>query len=116
MIFPIEYDHRQGRSVAPMKRFGASEREKAARERCEIELDLSRGGVDHEVVFWKQRARRPCAGRIVGTSTTPASSRLPPITTYTQDTVLRIPPEPDPGVDRRLLRETGGKVVHGRSG
>ena len=40
----------------------------------------------------------------------------PPIVTFTQDTVLRIPPEPDPEADRRLLRETGRKVVHGRHG
>jgi nitrite reductase/ring-hydroxylating ferredoxin subunit len=40
----------------------------------------------------------------------------PPITTYTQDTVLRIPPESDPEADRRLLRETGRKVVHARRG
>jgi phenylpropionate dioxygenase-like ring-hydroxylating dioxygenase large terminal subunit len=38
----------------------------------------------------------------------------PPIVTYTQDTVLRIPPDPDPEADRRLLRETGRAVVHGR--
>jgi nitrite reductase/ring-hydroxylating ferredoxin subunit len=37
----------------------------------------------------------------------------PPITTYTQDTVLRIPAEPDPEADRRLLRETGVKVLRG---
>jgi len=37
----------------------------------------------------------------------------PPITTYTQDTVLRIPAEADPEADRRLLRETGRKVTRG---
>lgn len=31
--------------------------------------------------------------------------------TLTQDSVLRIPPEPDPVADRRLLRETGRKLV-----
>jgi hypothetical protein len=35
------------------------------------------------------------------------------IRTLTQDTVLRIPPEPDPAADRRLLRETGRKLVAG---
>ena len=51
MIFLIEYDRRQGRMVMPMKRFGDSEWEKAANERLEIELDLNRRGVDHEVVL-----------------------------------------------------------------
>jgi len=40
----------------------------------------------------------------------------PPITTYTQDTVLRIPAEADPEADRRLLRETGRKVTRGLLG
>jgi phenylpropionate dioxygenase-like ring-hydroxylating dioxygenase large terminal subunit len=38
----------------------------------------------------------------------------PPIITYTQDTVLRIAPESDSEADRRLLRETGRKVVRAR--
>jgi len=37
----------------------------------------------------------------------------PPIPTYAQDTVLRIPPAADPAADRRLLRETGRKVTLG---
>jgi len=37
----------------------------------------------------------------------------PPIATYTQDTVLRIPAEKDAEADRRLLREIGFKVVRG---
>jgi len=36
-----------------------------------------------------------------------------PITTYTQDTVLRVPPASDPETDRRLLRDIGRKVVRG---
>jgi phenylpropionate dioxygenase-like ring-hydroxylating dioxygenase large terminal subunit len=36
------------------------------------------------------------------------------IATVCQDTVLRIPPAPDPEVDRRLLLETGRRIVHGR--
>jgi hypothetical protein len=39
-----------------------------------------------------------------------------PFQTHTQDTVLRIPPEADADADRRLLRETGRKVVEGRVG
>ena len=38
-----------------------------------------------------------------------------PIATVCQDTVLRIPPSPDPEADRRLLLETGRRVVHGRT-
>jgi nitrite reductase/ring-hydroxylating ferredoxin subunit len=34
-----------------------------------------------------------------------------PIRTYGQDTVLRIPPAADPEADRRLLAETGRKVI-----
>jgi len=37
----------------------------------------------------------------------------PPIATACQDTVLRIPREPDPGADGRLLRETGRRVALG---
>jgi phenylpropionate dioxygenase-like ring-hydroxylating dioxygenase large terminal subunit len=40
----------------------------------------------------------------------------PPITTACQDAVLRVPPEPDPDADRRLLREIGRKVVRGSLG
>jgi len=36
-----------------------------------------------------------------------------PIRTYGQDTVLRIPPLADPEADRRLLVETGRKVING---
>ena len=51
MIFLIEYERREGRIVTPMKIFNESEREKAANERLEIELDLNRREVDHEVVL-----------------------------------------------------------------
>jgi nitrite reductase/ring-hydroxylating ferredoxin subunit len=37
----------------------------------------------------------------------------PPIATACQDTVLRVPREPDPAADERLLRETGRKVALG---
>jgi hypothetical protein len=37
-----------------------------------------------------------------------------PVATVCQDTVLRIPPAPDPEADRHLLLETGRRVVHGR--
>ena len=36
-----------------------------------------------------------------------------PIPTYSQETVLRIPPEATPDADRRLLREVGMKVLMG---
>jgi hypothetical protein len=51
MIFLIEYDRREGRIVRQMKEFQDSEWQKAADERLEIELDLSRKGVDREVVL-----------------------------------------------------------------
>jgi hypothetical protein len=36
------------------------------------------------------------------------------IPTFTQDLVLRLPPEEEPGMDRQLLRATGRSVVTGR--
>jgi hypothetical protein len=35
----------------------------------------------------------------------------PPIATACQDTVLRVPPEPDAAIDKRLLREIGRKAA-----
>ena len=68
MIFLIEYDRRQGRLVTPMKRFDGLEWEKAANERPEIELVLSRRGVDHEVVLLESQSeealRRTCPARL----------------------------------------------------
>lgn len=50
MIFLIEYDRPQGR-ILTFKVFGESERGKAEDIRLELELDLNRRGVDHEVVL-----------------------------------------------------------------
>lgn len=50
MIFLIQYNRPEGRIVR-LKRFADSERTLAERERLEIELDLNRTGVDHEVVL-----------------------------------------------------------------
>ena len=50
MIFLIEYNRRQGRLVT-FKVFAESERSKAQDLRLEIELDLNRRNVDHEVVL-----------------------------------------------------------------
>ena len=50
MIFLIEYNRPEGRIVT-FKVFEDSERRKAADSRLEIELDLNRRGVDHEVVL-----------------------------------------------------------------
>jgi phenylpropionate dioxygenase-like ring-hydroxylating dioxygenase large terminal subunit len=36
-----------------------------------------------------------------------------PITTYTQDTIIRVPPAADAEADRRLLRDIGRKVIRG---
>ncbi|MBI2360556.1 MAG: hypothetical protein HYV04_16910 [Deltaproteobacteria bacterium] len=49
MIFLIEYNRPEGRIIT-LKRFKDSERLKAENSRLEIELDLNRRGVDHEVV------------------------------------------------------------------
>ena len=50
MIFLIEYDRPEGR-IVNFRTFGDSARRKAENTRLEIELDLSRRGVDHEVVL-----------------------------------------------------------------
>ena len=49
-IFLIEYDRPNGRLVR-MESFGASEKAKAEKERLEVELELNRRGVSHEVVL-----------------------------------------------------------------
>ena len=50
MIFLIEYDRSQGRIVT-FKGFDYAERSKAEDSRLEMELDLNRRGVNHEVVL-----------------------------------------------------------------
>ena len=50
MIFLIEYNRREGRLVT-FKRFQDSERLKAQNARLDLELDLNRKGIDHEVVL-----------------------------------------------------------------
>jgi len=50
MIFLIEYNRPQGRLVT-FKRFQDSERLKAQNTRLDLELDLNRRGVSHEVVL-----------------------------------------------------------------
>ena len=50
MIFLIEYDRPTGLRVI-FKTFEDSKREEAANERLEIELDLNRRELDHEVVL-----------------------------------------------------------------
>jgi hypothetical protein len=50
MIFLIEYNRDQGRLVT-MRPFSDSDREKAEESRLQLELDLDRKGVDHEVVL-----------------------------------------------------------------
>jgi hypothetical protein len=49
MIFLIEYNRPEGRIVT-FTVFEESERRKAESSRLEIELELNRRGVDHEVV------------------------------------------------------------------
>lgn len=50
MIFLIEYNRRQGRIIT-YRKFDERERENSANARLEIELDLNRRGIDHEVVL-----------------------------------------------------------------
>ena len=50
MIFLIEYNRPEGRIVT-FQRFQDSERLKAQDTRLDLELDLNRRGVDHEVVL-----------------------------------------------------------------
>lgn len=52
MIFLIEYNRRQGRMVT-FKTFTKSEQRKAEDERLEMELDLHRRGIEHEVVLFQ---------------------------------------------------------------
>jgi hypothetical protein len=49
MIFLIEYDRRRGRRLT-YRKFRDSQRQEAADARRELELDLLRRGVEHEVV------------------------------------------------------------------
>jgi hypothetical protein len=49
MLFLIEYDRNRGEIVL-MREFESFERENADRARLELELDLNRQGIEHEVV------------------------------------------------------------------
>jgi hypothetical protein len=57
MIFLIEYNRRKGRLVT-LRDFADSERRKAEELRLNVELDLNRKGVDHEVVLLEAALRR----------------------------------------------------------
>ena len=50
MIFLIEYNRREGKIVT-FRQYPDSQRREAADARLEIELDLNRKGVDHEVTL-----------------------------------------------------------------
>ena len=52
MIFLIEYNRRQGQIVT-FRAFDKSEQRKAEEERLEMELDLNRRGIVHEVVLFE---------------------------------------------------------------
>lgn len=49
MLFLIEYNRTEGRLVS-LRTFDSSERQQAHDARLELELDLNRKGIDHEVV------------------------------------------------------------------
>ena len=50
MIFLIEYDRNDGRIIT-FEMFNDSEQQKAKESRLEMELDLNRRGIKHEVVI-----------------------------------------------------------------
>ena len=50
MIFLIQYNRADGRIVR-FQEFQDAEREAAANERLEIELDLNRKGIEHDVLL-----------------------------------------------------------------
>ncbi len=50
MIFLIEYDRQKGRKIV-YEKFKDFERKKAEKRRQEIELDLNRRNINHEVVL-----------------------------------------------------------------
>jgi hypothetical protein len=50
MLFLIEYDRPHGRLIT-FRRFADSERQRAQDERLELELELNRRGIKHEVVI-----------------------------------------------------------------
>ena len=50
MIFLIEYDRSQGRLIT-FKTFKDSARQEAEDARLQLELELNRGGIEHEVVL-----------------------------------------------------------------
>lgn len=50
MLFLIEYDRPQG-SIVQLREFDAASRQLAEDARLELELELNRKGVDHEVVI-----------------------------------------------------------------
>jgi hypothetical protein len=65
MIFLIEYERSRGHIVT-FKVFDDAERSKAENARLDIELDLNRRGVEHEVVLLEaasQEALRRTHGR-----------------------------------------------------
>jgi len=56
MIFLIEYNRSKGR-IVNIRDFDDSQRREAEDSRLEIELDLNRKGVDHEVVLLEAESR-----------------------------------------------------------
>ena len=50
MLFLIEYDRNRG-EIVTFRSFDGSEREAATGARLELELELNRQGVEHEVVI-----------------------------------------------------------------
>jgi hypothetical protein len=56
MIFLVEYNRSEG-SIVTFRDFDDSQRREAEDSRLEIELDLNRKGVDHEVVLLEAKSK-----------------------------------------------------------
>lgn len=52
MLFLIEYDRSRGR-ITTFREFSALEKEKAEESRIELEIDLHRRAIPHEVVLFE---------------------------------------------------------------
>ena len=56
MIFLIEYNRNEGHLVS-IREFDDAQRQDAADSRLEMELDLNRNGIDHEVVLLEAESK-----------------------------------------------------------
>jgi hypothetical protein len=57
MLFLIEYD-RSGGKIVTFQQFDSAERETAQNARFEMELDLNRRGIEHEIVLLEAESEK----------------------------------------------------------